>query len=249
MNEEKKYSLLSLLRQEVDKLRADKSKVQSNGSLNHGVVLDNLFESLKKGQIGSDFGDLDSFIAFVRHYIPPGHVTFKGVPRDDVISMAHEYAHFDSGGALTPLSLANILEHVQGHEDFSEEKGGGGVKNFLNSICFLEMYDMKKDQREVNGIFYVPSQGKDFSVYEPSAKAALEEEEKKRDSELTSPGKTRSQLCGGARARIKMASKAHDCDGFPDVCAVKNWIHGKKKKTAEDAGGAGASGAGAGGSN
>ena len=119
----------------------------------------------------------------------------------------------------------------------------------ISTICFLEMYEMKKDQREVNGIFYVPSQGKDFSVHEPSAKAALEEEEKKRNSELTRAGKKRTKLVYGAYARIQKASKANGrCDGFPDVVAVKHWI--KKVASGAGASGAGASaGAGAGGSN
>ncbi|XRB11355.1 hypothetical protein RI054_02g11700 [Pseudoscourfieldia marina] len=247
MNEEKKYSLIKSLRPRVDKLRADKSKVQPNGKLNLGVLI-NLFASLKD-EIGSDFGDLDSFQAFVGVYIPSAHATFKGVPRDDVISMAQEYAHFDSGGMLTPPSVANLLKHMQEeHEDFSEGGGGGELKHFLSIFCFLEMYDMKKYQREVNRIFYATTQGKDFSVHEPSAKAALEEEEKKRDkSELTREGKKR-RLLNGAYARIRDASKANGrCDGFPDVGAVSNWISimQKKTKTADNAGGAGASGAGA----
>ena len=129
------------------------------------------------------------------------------------------------------------------------------MKEFLSHFCFLEMFEMKKSQREDEGIFYVAKdQGEDFSVHEPSAKAALKKEEDDRDnSGLTSDGKKRTTLFNGAYARIQEASKAHGrCDGFPDVVAVKNWIQWQnKKKTADNAGGAGASasGAGAGGSN
>ena len=256
MNEKKRYSLIRLLRPRVDELRADKSKVQPNGRLKNGT-LENLFESLK-GQIGSDFNDPDSFRAFVGKFVPSAHVTFMGVPRDDVISMAKKHAHFDSGGQLTPPSRAKILKHVQEeHEDFSEEGGKDLLNKFLSCFCFSEMYEMKKFQREDEGIFYVATdQGEDFSVHEPSAKAALKKEEDDRDnSELRARcyrvesrrGKKRTKLVGGARERIQKASKAHGrCDGFPDEGAVRTWIKmQKKKKTADNAGGAGASGAGA----
>ena len=253
MNDERKCELIRLLRPLVDKLREDKTKV--DGKLNNGV-LDNLFASLKD-EIGSDFDDdVVSFRVFVNTYIPPANVTFKDVPRDDVISMAKECAHFDSRGFLTIPSRAKILKHLQGHEAFSEEGGGGELKCFLSHFCFLEMFEMKKSQREDEEIFYVATdQGEDFSVHEPSAKAALKKEEDDRDnSGLTRRGKKRTNLVYGARERIQEASKAHGrCDGFPDVDAVKHWIKlQKKKKTADNAGGAGAgasAGAGAGGSN
>ena len=130
------------------------------------------------------------------------------------------------------------------------------MKEFLSHFCFLEMFEMKKSQREDEGIFYVAKdQGEDFSVHEPSAKAALKKEEDDRDnSEHTRDGKKRTRLVCGAYARIQEASKANGrCDGFPDVLAVKHWIKlQNKKKTADNAGGAGAgasAGAGAGGSN